>query len=263
MSDVEPEIDINSQLINALNDEGVDEPVEQSQPEVVEELPPLTDFGQRYLATVPDEEREIAERHVRRWDAGYAKQAERWKSYESLGTPEDLGNYRSLYNTFVTAPEKIVEYLQTQGYTLVQAQQAVAEAQQTPAEVNPSDEKLTKLEKAVEYLVTTRQQETAAQQEARQIEEFNKALEASLPQGSTPEFRDVVIRLVAAGMPTIEAAVQQVQSLMQTSVNQNARQQAPTLLGSSGAPPVAKKKDVTELSDQEAKDYLAHLLQQG
>lgn len=258
MSDVEP--DISEQLVNALNTES--EPIEPEPEPVQEELPPLTDFGQRYLATVDEAEREIAERHVRRWDAGYAKQAERWKGYEELGSTEELANYRALYNTFISAPEKIVEYLQTQGYTLVQAQQAVAEAKKEEA-ANPNDEKLSKLEKAVEYLVTTRQQETAAQQEARELQEFNTALDAGLPQGATSQFRDTVIRLIAGGMPSIEAAVQHVQGLMQTSINQNARQQAPTLLGSSGAPPTTKKQEVTELSDSDAAKYMASLLQQG
>lgn len=253
MSDVDP-------VVSALEGHSADEPSE-----VQEQEPELTEFGQRYLSTIEDEaERQIAERHVRKWDAGYAKQEEKWNSfktqYEELGDLEDLKVGRQLHNLWVTDPGKIAQYLFDLG---VFPQDYEPKVETQAEEVDPTTEKLGKLEQAMNLLVQKTQHDEAERAQKAQLEEFHRDLQKAKEE--LGDFDDqTVIQLIAGGPAgiTIEAAVKQYQKLVQNTINQNARQQAPSLLGSSGAPPTQKRPEYGKMGPKDVVNYIAAQLSQ-
>lgn len=261
-------MDENDALVDALDSAGADveEPTEVIEQPVVETEPEpeLTDFGRRYLQTIEDEnERRAVERHVRRWDAGYSKQEQKWNEfrtqYEQLGPVEELAVSRQLYNILQTDPLKIAQYLHSKGI-IYQPEEPEAPA---PDSTNDSAEaqRIARLEQMTQVLLEQKQREDQQRQEQEQIAQFKSDLqEARKTLGEFDE--QVVITLIAGGVPSIEEAVKQYQRLTQNAVNQNARKQAPTLLGSSGTapttkPPVPKGK----LDNRAVNDLLVSLLE--
>ena len=256
---------MSDELVDALarqgvEEESVDNEVDTPTPEPVEEAPPLTDFGKRYLQTIEDEsERQIAERHVRRWDAGYAKQEQNWnqfrQQYEQLGDYERVTQGVQLRNLLDTNPLALAQYLHEKGiiYSPPEAEQ------QSPGEVDPVSSKLAQVEQMTTALAQKMQAEEQARNEAQQVTAFHSALDVAEKELGAFD-REHVITLIAGGVPSIEAAVKMHQRLVQNSVNQNARQQAPTLLGSSGTPPTTKKPEPGKMTNKEVNDYLVALI---
>lgn len=255
MSDVDP-------LVAQLESLQQEEPVEQVEPaEQVEQVDPdLTEFGRRYLQTIEDEaERAVAERHVRRWDAGYAKQEQKWneyrEQYSQLGDPEELRIGKQLKNLIETDPMRLAEYLHSKG--IFYTPEEVEPETQT---LDPSSAKLQQLEQGFNALQAKIQQEDMQKQEQAQIAEFRADLqEAKTRLGDFDE--QFIIRLIAGGVPGIDEAVQMYRQVAQNSINKNARQQAPTLLGSSGTPPTTKKPDFGKMSARDIDAYLVASLE--
>lgn len=254
MSDVDPLV----AQIESFQQEEAPQEIQEQQPEAVE--PDLTEFGRRYLQTIDDEqERQIAERHVRRWDAGYAKQEQKWnefrEQYQDLGPVEELRIGKQLKMLIETDPMRLAEYLHSKGI-IYQAEEPEPEEQVT----DPSQAKLQQLEQGFNALAAKIQQEEMQKQEQAQIAEFrNDLADAKERLGDYDE--QFVIRLIAGGVPTIDEAVQMYRQIAQDSVNKNARQQAPTLLGSSGTPPTTKKPDFGKMSDRDINAYLVASLE--
>lgn len=256
MSDVDPLVaQLESFQQEETSTEQVQEPVVETEPE-----PDLTEFGRRYLQTIEDEqERQVAERHVRRWDAGYAKQEQKWneyrEQYSQLGNVEDLRVGQQLKNLLETDPVRLVEYLYNKG-VIYQPEEVVTPEEQ----VDPASAKLQQLEQGFNALAARMQQEEMQKQEQVQIAEFRRDLEeAKTRLGDFDD--DLVIRLIAGGVSNIDDAVAMYRKVAQDSVNKNARQQAPTLLGSSGTPPTVKKPDFGKMSNKDINDYLVASLE--
>ena len=254
--------ELSEALSRQVTDEVEPEATEVEPTEVEPELPPLTDFGKRYLETLEDEqERQIVERHVRKWDEGYAKSKRQWDEfktqYEQLGDVEELRVGKQLHHLLLTDPMRLAEYLHQKG--IIYQPEPEEPAPDTNTDSQPVDPRIEKLSEAVTYLTQKTLAEEQAAQERAQLEAFNKELdEAKETYGDFD--RDTVIKFIIAGAPSIEAAVKDYQSIVQNSVKQNARQQAPSLLGSSGAPPTQPQADVRTMKNQDVVKPLTALL---
>jgi hypothetical protein len=260
-------MDENDALVDALDSFGEeDTAVEPSVPEVVEPVEPepeLTDFGRRYLQTIEDEsERSAVERHVRRWDAGYSKQEQKWNDfrsqYEQLGPVEELAVSKQLYNILQTDPLKIAQYLHSKGI-IYQPDEPEAPAPDSTSD-SAEAQRIARLEQMTQVLLEQKQREDHQRQEQEQIAQFKSDLATARKElGDFDE--KVVITLIAGGVPSIEEAVKQYQRLTQNAVNQNARKQAPTLLGSSGTAPTTKPVPKGKLDNKQVTDLLVSLLE--
>lgn len=254
------------ELVELLEDQGesTEPPAEQES----DELPELSDYGKRFLSTVPEEEKPYAEKYVRQWDAGHKKQVEPLKQrvdyYNGLGNEEELTGGVQLYRLLVTQPERVLEWLVNErGLTLPQAKAAVREAtddaeQQT---VDPYAEKYTKLEKELMELKQYQLQRAQMEQLEQQKAQFLSDLMAA--KKTFGDFdQDHVIEIIAAGKAeSIEEAVQLSLAREQQILQRKGRATAPNLLGSGSAPPVGGKKvDWGKASDKDVTAFLTQAL---
>lgn len=247
-------------------------PVSQFEPEVAggEELPPLTDYGQRFVEQVPEEERVYADKWVREWDAGVAKLRQKHEAevaeYTQLGTQQDIRAGVQLFKMLTGSPDQqqeIADYLAENGVTAKQFADAIKadrERKVEAGEIDPTAERIEKLERA---LVTTAQQQQAAIQE-QQTRAQQDAYIAALNDAESRlgKFdRQYVSYLLSMGQAqTLDEAVTAYHKLVP-----GQRKQAPRLLGSNGSAPAprgGKKLDFGSMSEKDVGKYLVAKLEQ-
>jgi hypothetical protein len=260
--------DLSSQLGDAIEpDQGTDDVG------VGQEAPVrLSAFAQSYLAQVPDQERDLVQRHVQEWDRGFNKYAERiqrqYGQYDQLGSFDEISQAVSIARMISQDPHGATQWLISQGYGPQQAAQAVQGAQQE-AQQGQQDTPESQLPPAVaeelnryKMALGAMYERMNADQLQRDTERYEKEIEAGLEAArqkypGIPE--TLVLHLMKGGME-MEDAVAQVASQIQSGVNQRAAPQAPRVLSSASLPPQAAKSP-SEMTDDERKASLAAALQ--
>lgn len=231
-----------------------------------EELPELSDYGRRFVESAPEEERQYAEKYVRMWDGGYKKAVGKYEQelsqWKSLGVPhEDAQVSVRLYQTLVNNPQRLLDYLVNDPdgpqLTVAQAKQVVAEEAEKK-EVNPLEEKYSKLERAVLALAEERSAERARKEQEREQANFKAELDAAAKTHGEFDVRIVAGMLASGHAQSIDEAVQHYHRAMGKTQRRAA---PPNLLGaSSAAPSGAKKIDFGKAEAKERVNWLAHAL---
>src|SRR5215213_5944699 len=97
----------------------VTDPANQPTGETQQE-PGLSPFAQNYLATVPEDQRELVKQHVTKWDAGFNRHSQalhqRYKPYADLGDVEELKQARQVMQQLRDDPASVARFLVEQGY---------------------------------------------------------------------------------------------------------------------------------------------------
>lgn len=249
----------------ALNFGGDNEPPVETETE----LPPLTDYGSRFIETVPEEHRPIADRWVREWDAGVAKLRQKHEAeisqYTQLGQLDDVRAGVQLYKMLTgndAQKQEIADYLAENGITPKQFADAV-EAQQKAriesGEVDPYEDRFNRLERGL--IATAEQQRAAieAQQTKQQQDEYVRLLNDA--ESRLGKFdRQYVSYLLSMGqVQSLDEAVKAYHNLVP-----GQRKQAPRLLGSSGSAPHTaggKKLDFGSMSERDIGKFLVARLE--
>jgi hypothetical protein len=234
-----------------------------------EELPPLTDYGQRFIETVPEEERVYADKWVRQWDAGVAKLRQKHEAdiatYTQLGPVDDVRAGVQLYRMLTGTPDQkqeIADWLADNGITpkqLADAVQAHQKQQIEAGELDPYEERFKKLESVVVMTAEQQRQALEAQQIKAQQDEYVRLLnDAEARLGKFD--RQYVSYLLSKGQAnTLDEAVQAYHRLVP-----GQRKQAPRLLGSSGSAPHTaggKKLDFGSMSEKDVGKFLVARLE--
>jgi len=237
-----------------------------------QELPPLSDYGQRFIEKVPEEEKPYAEKYVREWDAGVTKlkgsYEEKLQTYSKLGDFEDVQAGVQLYRMLTggaSEQQKIVDYLAEQGVTakeIKQMQKDAKEALKPEAEERPWENDIKELKQAVGMTAQQQRDFFAQQEQKRAYDEYVGFLkEAEAKHGSFDV--DYVTYLLSQGKAqTMDEAVAAAQKL---NPGQQRRATTPNLLGaSSSAPPIGgKKPDYGNMPEKDIGKLLVHRLEQA
>jgi hypothetical protein len=233
-----------------------------------DELPELSDYGKRFVENAPEEERPYAEKYVRQWDQGYAKQKQRWEQeiapYRELGDPTVARQGVQLYNILMHEPERLLRHLvEERGLTLPQAKQAVKEMQNEEQESDPYAERFQTLEQRQQQMFQMQQEQLRQQVQKQQEDQLRADLLTAKQKHGDYDQDYVLQRLIAGQAQSVDEAVQQYKAYVQQILKQHGRATAPNLLGAGAGSPQAQTKKNGPIPDKEVVNHLTALLEQG
>ena len=224
------------------------------------EEPRLSGFAKSFLETVPEEHRPVLQQYLPQWDGNFTRYAQKvqgeLRQYRELGDYETLGNSRRLYETLVSNPQVIYDYLVSQGYGPQEAK-AAAENMGSSQESDPVQSRLAEYETALQAMAGWIQNQELSARESYERNMLESTL-SQLQQHYGDFNRTWVLRAIATGADP-EDAVRDYMGLVQDVVNQRAKAPAPKVLSGSGLPPV-NKPDLANASSKDTKDYLTKML---
>lgn len=233
-------------------------------------LPPLSDYGQRFVQNIPEEHRPIADKWVREWDAGVEKLRGKYENelgtYKKLGDLEDIQAGVQLYKLLIDEPHTVAEWLaKEKGIYVAPPEQQNAPAGKQPAgqqEGDPYEERFKKLEQGIVMTAQQQREFFAQQEQQRALAEYNSLLQQAEAKHG-PFDKNYVSYLLSQGLAqTLDEAVEAFHKL---NPGQQRRATAPNLLGASGNAPLngGKKIDYGSLSEKDVTRLIAHRLEQA
>lgn len=239
-----------------------------------EQLPPLSDYGKRFVENAPEEERAYAEKYVRQWDQGYAKQKQRWESelsaYREVGDPTVAKQGVALYNILLHEPERLLRHLvEERGLTVPQAQKVVQDQQEQAGisegngQPDPYAKRIETIEQQQQRLYQLQQEQYARQVEQQQQEQLRNDLAAAKAKFGEYDQDFVLDRIIAGRAQTVDEAVQQYQQYVQNVLKQHGRATAPNLLGGGAGSPQSQPKKKGPIPEKDVVTHLTALLEQG
>lgn len=240
---------------------------------VADEGPKLSAFAQSYLNTVPDNERDLVQQHVQKWDKGFSKYAERvarqYGQYDQLGDFEQVQQAVQIAQLISQDPNRAVEWLISQGYGpqgQPQQQQPQPQQQFTQEQLNRPvpdvdprvQAEFNRYQMALGAMNQQLQQDKFNRETERYQSEIERGLEAVKQQH--PQIPETMILHLMKGGMEMEEAVGLIVDQVQAGVNQQRAPSAPRVLSSASLPPQAAKPP-SEMTDDERKASLLAALQ--
>ena len=230
------------------------------------QAPQLSPYGQKFLEEVPEEERGIVSKYLPKWDGGFTKYAQQvqgqLKSYEGLGSADELRAARQVYDKLVNDPESVVNWLADQGFKYNAQGEIVPDPNAQPQAKTPDPyqdrwSKLDRMERAVGLMAEnfTKQQQAAEQAAAdKQLENYLGEFKTNF--GNVPE--QFILAYLNAGTVDPATIAKEWQTITQGAINQRAAAKPPNIMGANSQPPVAQDPaNMTE--DQRRAAFLARL----
>lgn len=245
----------------------VETPGSDSQTGSAETEPSFTGYMKSVYEKVPAEHRPIVGQYLKEADTGfqnYARQTQQQiRDYASLGSVEELQTARALYETLLSNPQAIYDYLVDPKGGGLTPKQAIDEMASAADDVSqPGDPQMQALKKELEdtkKLVAAQYSYTQQEMQKRQQEENTKQYFALLDQLDEQHKdkgkvdRSIIHRFVASGMDPDQAYELYFQHFKAEPVQQR-RAPAPTVLSGGGVP--RPGKPLNQMSHEEQNQYL-------
>lgn len=230
--------------------------------------PSFTGYMKSVYEKVPEEHRPIVGQYLKEADTGFQdyarKTQEQIRTYQSFGDPEKIQIATALYDTLLSNPQAIYDYLvdpKGGGLTPKQAIEEMANVadeggQQGDPELKALKAELADMKKLVAAQYSHTQQELTKRQQEENTKQYYSLLdqldEQHKDKGKVD--RSVIHRFVASGMDPDQAYELYFQHFKPTEVPAAKRAPAPTVLSGGGVP--RPGKPLNQMSPEEQNQYL-------
>lgn len=242
--------------------------VEQVTPEVSTPTESHNPAWDNFLGELPDAYHGVAKKHLGEFDRGVNQRFEtlnqRYAPYKEIIEqqipPQDLVAAYQLSNQFDADPmavyERMGQFLQQQGYTPQQAQEAVEAAAEANGDDNFEeyrDPRVDELERKQEELLYSIRQQAEAQETEQIFQETATSIDQFQQQHRLPnwELAEVLDRAARMPQPDLDAAFNSWNKVKANFGAASPGRDAPGVLSASGGNPATPARNFADLSKEE------------
>jgi hypothetical protein len=237
--------------------------------------PEVSDFGNQYLQSIPEEDREVVSKYVGEWDKNvtqeFQKRAERIKAYEELGDPDSLRQAWEVAQMLSSDPVSF--YNELTSY-MTQNADSLGWNPNPDNPTPPPDwdgvpeefvNKFTEMEKRLAELDGSFNEMTSKQREEQELAMLDNELKRL--HNEHGEFDDTFVISQLANGATPDDAIKAWEALVQNVIDSR-KNPPPPIMGSENAGSPLDQVDPSKLKDPNVRkqigiDYLTKSLRGG